>query len=115
MFDKFSIKSLLFCDNISCLNFSNFIIFIQAFLANKNQGPGSIQHSGKRCIHVDGAAYNRPNNGQPLLVYQGCGEEQTEFQLWPNGSLMLTRHGMCVKPTGQVTNGVRVSKLGCLN
>jgi hypothetical protein len=28
---------------------------------------------------------------------------------------MLTRHGMCVKPingNGQVTNGVRVSKLG---
>ena len=32
------------------------------------------------------------------MLYQGCGEEQQEFQLWPNGSLMLTRHGMCVKP-----------------
>ena len=97
------------------MKFSNFIIFIQAFLAKKNQGPGSIRHTGKKCIHVFGAAYLRPNNGQPLVVYQGCGEEQTEFQLWPNGSFMLTRHGMCVKPingNGQVTNGVRVSKLG---
>ena len=32
------------------------------------------------------------------MLYQGCREEQQEFQLWPNGSLMLTRHGMCVKP-----------------
>ena len=54
---------------------------------------------------------SRPKDGQFLMVHQGCGKDQLEFQLWPNGTLMLTRHGMCVKPTGPVTDGVQVGKL----
>ncbi|CAB4040151.1 RNA-directed DNA polymerase from transposon BS, partial [Paramuricea clavata] len=72
-------------------------------LANKNQGPGSLQHRGRKCIRVIGDAYNRPKDGQSLVLDQGCWKGQQELQLWPNGTLMLTRHGMCAKPnaTGQ--------------
>ena len=74
------------------------IIFFILVETDKFQGPGSIRHYGGKCIHVLGAAYLRPKNGENIVLYQGCGEEQQEFQLWPNGSLMLTKHGMCVKP-----------------
>lgn len=75
-------------------------MFLISFLVqtDKNQGPGSIKHHGGKCIHILGAAYLRPKNGEYIVVYPGCGEEQQEFKLWPNGSLMLTRHDMCVKP-----------------
>ena len=87
--------------------------FILGLLANKNQGPGSLQHRGRQCIRVAGDAYNRPKDGQSLVLDQGCWKGQQEFQLWSNGTLMLTRHGMCVKPnaTGQVSDGVKVGKL----
>ena len=45
------------------------------------------------------------------MTYRGCGQDRLEFQLWPNGILMLTKYGMCVKPTGRVTDGVKVGKL----
>jgi hypothetical protein len=44
------------------------------------------------------------------VSYIGCRKDFQEFRLWPNGTLMLTKYGMCVKPTGPVTDGVRVGK-----
>ena len=44
------------------------------------------------------------------MTYIGCGIDRHEFQLWPNGTLMLTKYRMCVKPTGPVTDGVKVGK-----
>ena len=87
-----------------------FLFYFIVVQTDKFQGPGSIEHYGKKCIHVFGAAYSRPPIGKNIVVYQGCGEEQQEFQLWPNGSLMLTRHRMCVKPKGAEggVNGAKV-------
>ena len=90
---------------------SNFIIFLLGFLANKKQGPGSIQYRGGKCIHVLGSGFNRPKDGKRLVLYKRCGESRLEFQLWENGTLMHTRHSMCVKPIVTVTDGVRVGKL----
>jgi hypothetical protein len=45
------------------------------------------------------------------MTHQGCGKDRLEFQLWPNGTLMVTKYAMCVKPTGPVTDGVMVGKL----
>jgi hypothetical protein len=42
------------------------------------------------------------------VTYRGCGKDRLEFQLRPNGILMLTKYGMCVKPTGRVNDGVKV-------
>jgi hypothetical protein len=53
----------------------------------------------------------RPKDGELLVVHQGCGRGWQEFQLWPNGSLMFTRHGMCVKPIGFLLDGVEVGQL----
>jgi hypothetical protein len=94
------------------LKYSNFIFFIPGLLANKDQGPGSIQHRGGKCIHILLGGYRRPKEGQPLVVYQGCGQGRLEFQLFTNGTLMHTRHSMCVKPIGTVTDGAKVGKLG---
>ncbi|CAB4026654.1 MAM and LDL-receptor class A domain-containing 2-like, partial [Paramuricea clavata] len=77
-------------------------------LANKNHGPGSIQHRGGKCIHILLGGYTRPKDGQPLVVYRGCGQGRLEFQLFTNGTLMHTRHSMCVKPIGTVTDGAKV-------
>ena len=91
--------TILACCNDTFISHSCSIIFSFTLVqADKIQGPGSIRHYGGKCIHVLGAAYLRPKNGEYIVLYQGCGEEQQEFQLWPNGSLMLTRHRMCVKP-----------------
>ena len=81
-------------------------------MANKNQGPGSIQHRGGKCIHINLGGYTRPQDGQVLVVYQGCGEDRLEFKLYPNGILMHTKHNMCVKPVGaSVTDGTEVGGL----
>ncbi|CAB3989870.1 MAM and LDL-receptor class A domain-containing 1-like [Paramuricea clavata] len=72
------------------------------------QGPGSIRHSGGKCIHVLLDTFNKPKEGQFLVTYEGCAKDRLEFQLWPNGTLMLTRHSMCVKPTDRMTDGVKV-------
>jgi hypothetical protein len=104
-------NALIFWDNIATLGSLNFIIFLLGFLANKKQGPGSIQNSGGECIHVLGGGFNRPKDGKRLVLYKGCGESRLEFHLWANGTLMHTRHSMCVKPIGTVTDGVRVGKL----
>jgi hypothetical protein len=45
------------------------------------------------------------------MTYEGCGQDRLEFQLLPNGILMLTKYGMCVKPAGWVTDGLKVGKL----
>ena len=45
------------------------------------------------------------------MTFVECRQVWQEFQLWPNGTLMLTKYGMCVKPTGPVTDGVQVGKL----
>jgi hypothetical protein len=55
-------------------------------------------------------AFKKPIEGQFLVTYKGCGEDRQEFQLLPNGVLMITKRGMCVKPTGRVTDGVKVGK-----
>ena len=44
------------------------------------------------------------------MTFEGCGLDRLEFQLLPNGTLMLTEWGMCVKPTSSVTDGARVGK-----
>ncbi|CAB4033342.1 Hypothetical predicted protein, partial [Paramuricea clavata] len=77
---------------------------------NKKQGPGFIRHSGGKCIHYLLGSYNKkPKEGESLVTYQGCGHDWQEFRLWPNGTLMLTnKYSMCVKPTGPVTDGVKV-------
>ena len=88
-------------------------------LANKKQGPGSIRHNGGpgsirhnggKCIHHSFGAHTRPKEGDSLVTYIGCGKDRQEFRLWPNRILMFTKYGMCVKPTGPVTDGVRVGK-----
>ena len=86
---------------------------ILAFLEDVKQGPGSLQHRGRKCVRVFNGSYNRPNDGQFLVVHHGCWEGMQEFRLWPNGTLMLTKHNMCVRPntTGPVTNGAQVSDL----
>ena len=98
--------------NIATLKSSYFIYFILG-LVNKKQGPGSIRqsYSGGKCIHVLNGARQRPKEGQFLVIFTGCGKDRLEFQLLPNGTLLHTRHGMCVKPTGPVTGGVKVGKL----
>jgi hypothetical protein len=88
------------------LKSSNFIFFILG-LVNKKQGPGSIRHSEGWCIFVSG----EQKEGQFLVAYAKCGQGWQELRLWPNGTLMLTKYGMCVKPTGPVTDGVQVGKL----
>ena len=81
-------------------------------MTNKNQGPGSIQHRGGKCIHIYLGGLTRPKDGQVLVVYQGCEEDRLEFKLYPNGTLMNTRHTMCVKPVGaNVTDGTEVGGL----
>jgi hypothetical protein len=47
------------------------------------------------------------------VVHRGCRESRLEFQLWPNGTLMHTKYGMCVRPNTRrpVTDGVQVGKL----
>ena len=69
-----------------------------------------MRHSGGKCIHVLLGAFTKPKEGQFLVTHDGCLEDRLEFQLWPSGILILTRYGMCVKPTGPVTDGVRVGK-----
>ncbi|CAB3992973.1 MAM and LDL-receptor class A domain-containing 2-like [Paramuricea clavata] len=84
-------------------------------LTNKKQGPGSIRHSSSKCIHVVEGADIRPKEGYFLVIYTGCGEDRMEFRLWPNGMLMLTKYGMCVKPTGPETDGVKVGVFNSCN
>ncbi len=61
---------------------------------------------------LTGAVSSRPIEGQRLVVYQGCGEGRLEFQLYPNGTLISTRHRMCVKPIGaSVTDGTKVGRM----
>ena len=90
---------------------SNFIFYFILGPLKKKQGPGSIQHSEGKCIHVLWGARTRPKEGQFLVIYRGCALlDRQEFRLWPNGILMLTKYGMCAKPIGLVTDGVKVGK-----
>ena len=90
---------------------SNFIDFILGSSTNREQGPGSIKHSGGKCIHVLLGAFNKPKEGQFLVTYTACGLDRLEFQLLPSGILMFTKYSMCVKPIGPVIDGVKVGKL----
>ena len=92
---------------------SNFIFFIlvNLGLVNKKQGPGSLRHRGGKCIIVSGDRSNKPKEGQFLVTIERCGHPLLEFQLWPNGTLMFIIYGMCVKPTGPMSDGVQVGKL----
>ncbi|CAB4036292.1 RNA-directed DNA polymerase from mobile element jockey, partial [Paramuricea clavata] len=74
-----------------------------------------MRHIGGKCIHVLGGAFTKPKVGQFLVIYDGCVKDRLEFQLWPSGILLLTRYGMCVKPTGPVTDGVRVGVFSSCN
>ncbi|CAB3994109.1 RNA-directed DNA polymerase from mobile element jockey [Paramuricea clavata] len=82
----------------------------KTYLTNKTQGPGSLRHRSGKCIHILMEGSSRPNDGENLVLYRTCGKDRLEFLLWPNGTLMHTRHRMCVKPiaTGPLTDGVKV-------
>ena len=81
------------------------------------RGPGSLVQVGGKCLHVLNGAWTKPANDQPLVTYDGCGQQRLEFLLTPTGLLKHTRFGQCVRPKGgAVADGTEVSLmiLSCL-
>ena len=76
------------------------------------RGPGSLVQIGGKCLHVLNGAWTKPANDQPLVTYDGCGQQRLEFQLLPNGQLKHTLYGQCVRPKGGlVADGTEVSSI----
>lgn len=61
-------------------------------------------HRGGKCIHILHGGFTKPADAQKLVIHAGCGEERLEFKLWSNGTLMHTKHNMCVRPINERTN-----------
>ncbi|XP_057298293.1 MAM and LDL-receptor class A domain-containing protein 2-like isoform X2 [Hydractinia symbiolongicarpus] len=78
--------------------------------AVQRQGPGSIKHSGGKCIHVLNGAFKKPKEMQPLVVYNGCGQDRLEFVLQPDGSFKMTMWKMCIAVVGgqSATSGAKI-------
>ena len=78
-------------------------------LKSKSHGPGVLQFRGGKCFHIYPGGLRKPVDGARLVIRHGCTEERLRFELRSDGKLMHTRHGMCVKPIGLLTEGVKVS------
>ena len=101
------------CQHSKCsLIFShiNLLFFLQhlGVLDSKNKGPGSLQHRGGKCIHVYGGAWNKPVAGTRIVFYTGCAQIRLEFQIQPDGKLIHTKYGQCLKSVGPAINGAKV-------
>nr|QYA18700.1 agglutinin [Clandestinovirus] len=72
---------------------------------------GSIQHVGSgRCVHPQGWFNNksqdqlRPDNGTPLVLWDGCGADKNKFKIMDDGSLQHVPSGKCVHPISGFPN-----------
>eukprot|EP00795_Rhopilema_esculentum_P012712 gene12712-3431_t len=73
------------------------------------RGPGSLVQVGGKCLHVLNGAWTKPANDQPLVTYDGCGQQRLEFLLTPTGLLKHTLYGQCVRPKGgAVADGTEI-------
>jgi len=84
------------------------VIFFIPIGAVGPNGPGSLRHSGGKCVHVHQGAYSKPKDDTPLVIYTGCGQDRLEFE-FTGGNLQLTKYKMCVGPRrGSTSSGTVV-------